>query len=171
MENYDAATNEFDDELKNNLEYLKMIERADTAVTVAATTAAATGAVPIPFADAPILIGEQVALMATIAGIFKIDVKKDGLKALAIAAVGAGGAAAAGKTIATNLLKLVPGGGTIAGGVISAGTAGAITLALGNGFIEVCKAAKMGRLEDITSPEGRNMLKQEFKNRLKKQKK
>ena len=44
---------------------------------------AATGAIPIPFADAPMMIAEQVALMATICGIYGIDVGKDGLKMLA----------------------------------------------------------------------------------------
>ena len=82
--------------------------------------------------------------MTTICGIFKINIKKDGLKALAMAALSAGGATLAGKTIASNLPKLVPGIGSVAGGVISAGTAGVVTFAMGKAFIEVCKAVKMG---------------------------
>ena len=166
----DKMDKEFQDELKY-LELKEMLEKADNAVAVAVAATAATGAIPIPLSDAPLLVAEQVALMTTICGIFKINIKKDGLKALAMAALGAGGATVVGKTIATNLLKLVPGAGSIAGGVISAGTAGVVTLAMGKAFIEVCKAAKMGKLSDdeITSSKGVNMLKKAFKEQLKKQ--
>lgn len=164
--------NDFQDELKY-LELKKMIEKAENAVAVATGTTAVTGAVPIPFADAPLLVAQQVALMATICGIFHMDIKKDGLKALATAALGAGGAAFVGKTLATNLIKLVPFTGSAIGGVISAGTAGVVTLAMGKAFIEVCKAVKMGNLSetDVTSSKGMNMLKEQFKEQLKSAKK
>lgn len=163
---------EFMDELKY-LELREMVEKADNAVAVAVAATAATGAVPIPFADMPLLIGEQVTMMATICGIFKINIKKDGLKALAAAAIGASGAGIIGKSVATNLLKLIPGAGTVAGGAVSAGTAGVITLAVGKAFIEVCKANKMGKLNDdeILSSKGINMMKEAFRKNLKKEKK
>ena len=159
---------EFDDELKS-LEITELNEKAENAVAIAVAATAATGAVPIPFADAPLLIGEQVALMATICGIYGIDVGKDGLKMLATTALGAGGAAIIGKTIATNLLKFVPGAGSVVGCVISAGTAGVVTLAMGKAFIEVCKAVKLGKLSesDITSSAGITMMKEQFKNQMK----
>lgn len=162
---------EFMDELKY-LELREMVEKADNAVAVAVAATAATGAVPIPFADMPLLIGEQVTMMATICGIFKMNVKKDALKALVTAAIGAGGAGIIGKAVATNLLKLIPGVGTVAGGVISAGTAGVITYAVGKAFIEVCKANKMGKLSDdeILSSKGTNMMKKAFRRNLKKEK-
>lgn len=169
MDRYDV---EFEDELKY-LELKGMIEKAENAVAVVVGTTAVTGAVPIPFADAPLLIAQQVALMTTICGIFKINIKKDGLKALATAALAAGGATVVGKTLATNLVKLIPGPGTVVGGAVSAGTAGLVTLAMGKAFIQVCKMCKMGKLSEseITSSKGINMLKKEFKDQLKKNKK
>lgn len=163
----DRLDTEFKDELKY-LELKQMLEKADNAVAIAVATTATTCAVPIPFADAPMLVAQQVALMTTICGIFKINIKKDGLKALAMAALSAGGATLAGKTIASNLPKLVPGIGSVAGGVISAGTAGVVTFAMGKAFIEVCKAVKMGKLseDDVTSSRGINMLKKGFKEQL-----
>lgn len=160
---------EFQDQMKY-LELRQMIEKADNAVAVAVATTAATGAIPIPFADAPLLIAQQATLMATICGIFHINLKKDGLKALATAALGAGGATVVGKTVASGLIKLIPGAGTLAGGAIAASTSGVVTLALGKAFIQVCKAAKMGKLSeaDITSSKGVNMLKKEFRAQLKK---
>lgn len=163
---------EFDKELKE-YEIIALNDKAENAVAVAAAATAVTGAVPIPFADAPLLIAEQVALMATICGIYGIDVKKDGLKMLATTALGTGGATIVGKTVATNLLKLIPGAGTAVGGAISASTAGVITVAMGKAFIEVCKAVKLGKLSesDMTSSVGASMMKDQFKIQLKKNKK
>lgn len=160
---------ELDEELKR-LELTALNEKAENAVAVAVAATAATGGIPIPFADAPILIAEQVTLMATICGIYGIDIGKDGLKMLATTALSAGGAAFVGKTIATNLLKFIPGTGTVAGGVISAGTAGLVTLAMGKAFIEVCKMVKLGKLgeADIISTKGKNIMKEQFKDQLKK---
>lgn len=165
MEKLDA---DFQDELKY-LELKAMLEEADNWVAVAVGTSALTCAVPIPIADAAMLVSEQVLLMAKICSIFRINIKKDGLKALATAALGAGGATVIGKTIATSILKMIPGAGTVAGAAISAGTASVVTLAMGKAFIEVCKAAKMGLLreDEITSSKGVNMLKRSFKEQLK----
>lgn len=162
---------EFQDELKY-IELKKMIEKAENAVAVAVAATAATGAVPIPFADMPLLISEQVAMMATICGIFHINLEKDGLKALVTAVIGAGGAGILGKTIATNLIKMIPIGGSVVGGAVSAGTAGVITLAMGTAFIEVCKLCKMGKLgeDEILSSKGVNMMKESFRKNLKKEK-
>lgn len=146
-----------------------MLEKADNAVTVAVGTTAATGAIPIPFADAPLLIGQQVALMATISKIFHIDMKEDGLKVFATTALGVSGATLIGKTVASGLLKIIPGVGSVVGGVISAGTAGAITLAVGRAYIEVCKEIKMGKLSEseITDTKGINLFKDYFKAQIK----
>ena len=153
-------------------EYTQMIEKADNAVMAAVATTTVTGAIPIPFADAPLLIAEQVSMMVAINAIFKINVEKDALKSLVMAALGVGGATIVGKTIATNLIKLIPGAGTIMGGAASAGTAGVITLALGKAYIQVCKAIKMGELDqnDLTKQAGIERLKKEFKEQMAKKK-
>lgn len=149
-------------------EYKMMLEKADNAVLTAVAATAATGAVPIPFADAPLLVAEQVSMMVAINAIFKIDVKKDALKSLVMAALGVGGATVLGKTVATNLIKMIPVAGSVVGGAVSAGTAGVITLALGKAYIQVCKAIKMGELDlsDLTKKAGMERLKKEFKEQL-----
>lgn len=157
----------------NELELIALNEKAENAVAAVAAAAAVTGAAPIPFADAPLLIGEQVTLMATICGIYGIDVKKDGLKMLAMAALGTGGATVVGKTVVSNILKLFPGGGTVVGGAISATTAGAVTLAMGKAFVEVCKMVKIGKLSehDLFSSQGTDAMKKQFKIQIKKTRK
>ena len=166
----DARRCQETDESKLQVELDKMVKAADKAVIAATAAACGIGAVPIPFADAPLLISNQVALMASIAVIFKIDIKKDGLKTLVVAALGVGGATFLGRTIVTNLLKFIPGIGTVAGGVIAATTAGIITYAIGYSFIEMCKDVKRGKLreEDVTSKEGIAKFKEYFKSFAKK---
>lgn len=153
--------------------YQQMLEKADGIVLAAVTATGATGAIPIPFADAPLLVGEQVTMMAAINAVFGFNISKDALTSLATAALGVGGATVLGKTVASNLLKLIPGAGSVAGAVVSGGTAGVITLALGKAYIQVCKAIKMGKLDqnDLTKKAGLDMLKKEFKEQLKKEKK
>lgn len=153
-------------------EYIVMLEKADNIVLGFVAATGATGAIPIPFADAPLLIGEQVVMMVAINAVFKMDVGKDVLKSLATAAIGVGGATLVGKTVAANLLKLIPGVGSVAGGAISAATAGMITLALGKAYIEVCKAIKMGKLDqdDLNKKVGTDALSKAFKEQLKKNK-
>lgn len=156
-----------------NFEYKQMLEKADNVVLGFVAATGATGAIPIPFADAPLLIAEQVTMMVSINAIFKFNVSKDALKSLVTAAIGVGGATVIGKTIVANVLKLIPGAGAVAGGAISAATAGLITLALGKAYIEVCKAIKMGKLnqDDLTKKAGVDALKAAFKEQLKKNKK
>ena len=154
-------------------QYKEMLEKANNIVLGFVASTTATGAVPIPFADAPLLVGQQVAMMIAINNVFGFDVKRDALQSLVVAALGVGGATVIGKTVASNLMKLVPGVGSIAGGAVSAGTAGVITLGLGKAYIEVCKAIKMGKLNQdaLTKKEGREMLKKAFKEQMKKSKK
>ena len=159
---------ELDNELKR-LEITALNGKAEYAVAVAVAATSATGAIPIPFADAPMMVAEQVALMATICGIYGINIEKDGLKMLATAAIGGGGGTIVGKTVASNLFKLIPVAGSVIGGAISAGTAGIVTLAMGKAFIEVCKMVKLGKLSesDLTSGKGANILKKKFKEQIK----
>lgn len=142
---------------------------ADKAIAAAVGTTTVTGAVPIPFADAPLIIAEQVALMTTLCGIYEINLGKDTLKMLATSAIGVGGATIVGRTVASNLLKLIPGAGTAVGGAISGGTAGIITFALGKAYSEVCKMVKRGDLSEdsLSTPEGARILKEQFKEKLK----
>lgn len=145
-------------------ELLKM--RSDAKKTVAGFVATATAscAVPIPVADAVVLMGEQVTMMAAISTIYKLGLTKKTLQTLVMGALGASGASVVGKTIVSSAFKLIPGMGTVAGSVISASTAGALTLALGNAFIELCEAVKNGELteKDLEGKKGKDYFKNLF---------
>lgn len=59
-----------------------------------------------------------------------------------------------------------------AGGAISAGTAGVVTLAMRKAFIKVCQMVKLGKLSEaeITSSKGAAVMKTEFKKQIQKKK-
>ena len=132
----------------------------------------ATGAIPIPFADTPFLISQQIAMLMAINKVFDISLEKGVISTLVAAVFGVGGAAALGRATVSGILKMVPFAGSIVGGAISAGTAGLITGALGNAYLFVCKSVYLGDLSeaDIATSKGTDMLKAAFKENMKNQK-
>lgn len=111
------------------------------------------GASPIPFSDAPLLVADQIAMIAKITGVFGLSLDKALIMAIISSAAGITGTTFAGKTVVTNMLKMIPGAGTIAGGVISAGVAASLTFSLGLAYIKVCEfivreEAKGNRVEN-----------------------
>ena len=144
--------------------------RAQVAVATAAVAAAGEGAVPIPFSDCALLIPTQVSMIASITVIFGFEVNKSILTALLSSALGAGGATVLGKTIVTNLLKLIPGAGSVVGGAISAGTAGVITVALGEAYIGIMELVFKGEMsiDEIGTKKGKETMATLFKQNLSK---
>ena len=110
-------------------------KEAGKAVAAAAAQAAAAAATPIPFADAALLVPIQLRMMSRIALLHNVPVDRATLLALGSVAATTG----AGRSIASGLVKMIPGAGTIAGGVIGAGVASSVTAAMGAAWITVCK--------------------------------
>lgn len=142
---------------------------AQAAVATASLAAAGEGAAPIPFSDCALLIPTQLGMIATITVIFGFDVNKSIITALLSSTIGAGGATLLGKTVVTNLLKFIPGVGTVAGGAISAGTAGVITAALGEAYIGIMELVFKGdmSINDIGTKKGKEKMTTLFKQELK----
>ncbi|MBO5373183.1 MAG: DUF697 domain-containing protein [Lachnospiraceae bacterium] len=132
----------------SNDDLSKMRSDAQKTVMGFVATATASCAVPIPVADAAILIGEQITMMTAVSSIYKLGLSKKTLQRLIIGVLGASGASVVGKTIVSSAFKLIPGLGSVAGTAISAGTAGTLTFALGNAFIELCESVKKGELKE-----------------------
>jgi uncharacterized protein (DUF697 family)/GTPase SAR1 family protein len=110
------------------------------------------GASPIPFSDAPILATMQTVMIANITAIFGLPFDQAFISAVLSALVGAGGMAAVGRAIVGNLLKMIPGVGTVVGGAISGSTASALTLALGLGYIEALKIYIKSQIKGVEIP-------------------
>ena len=167
-----AIPNELIDTLQN-VQIASLAEKKRHAQTVvAATTLTATGvgAAPIPFSDCVALVPTQLSMIATITVIFGFDINKNILTTFLSSIIGAGGATVLGKTIVTNLIKFIPGAGTVVGGAISAGTAGVITAALGKAYIRIMELIFKGEMsiDDLSTKKGKEEMATLFKNELKK---
>lgn len=167
----DVLPDELQDTLQN-VQIASMEEKkryAQAAVATATAAAFGEGFAPIPFADCALLIPTQVTMIASITAIYGLDVNKSLITAFVSATLGTGGATIAGKTIASNLLKLVPGAGTVLGGSISGATAGLLTTALGEAYILLMEAVFRGEIKsnELNTEVGINKLKELCKLRLK----
>ena len=125
--------------------------KCSKAQTLVVTTAAASfgeGYIPLPFSDALALVPTQLAMLAGITAIFGITVSENLLKAIVTSLAGTAGATFAGRTIVSNLLKMIPGVGTALGGTISGATAAVLTTALGEAYIEIMKMIAKGEISE-----------------------
>lgn len=102
-------------------------KKCHIAIHSATAAAAAAGAIPIPMADAIPITAAQIAMVVRLGKVFGISLSESTTKSI----LGVGITQSAGRTLSANLIKAVPGAGTVIGGVISASTAAALTEALG----------------------------------------
>ncbi|MFS8779434.1 YcjF family protein [Synechococcus sp. W55.1] len=112
-------------------------------------SAAFIGAAPLPFADAPLLVAAQIGMIANISFIFGYKASPEFYYSLMAALAGTGAATLTGRSIVSNLLKLLPGAGPIAGGIIQSTTAATLTLSLGLAYIELMKAIACAKIKGI----------------------
>lgn len=163
------------DELMDTLQNVQIAslaekkKRAQAAIATATLAATGEGAAPIPFSDCALLIPTQIGMIASITVIFGFNVNKSILTAFLSSTLGAGGATLLGKTVVSNLVKLIPGVGTIAGGAISAATAGVLTAALGEAYIGIMTLVFNGEMniEDLGTKKGKDKMTALFKQELK----
>lgn len=123
-----------------------------------AGAAAAIGAAPIPGSDAVYLTALQMTMTADIFHIYGIEnsigeLTRNFIQSKIVSALG--------KTIAGNLLKLIPGFGTVAGAAINATVAATITYSMGNAMCKIAKTAierqlGSGGLEELFTEENLN---------------
>ena len=146
------------------------IKKSQAAVATAAATAAGIGAAPIPFADAAVLIPTEITMIASITAFFGFELSKSVLTSLVSSVVGTAGATFLGRTVVSNLCKLIPGVGTVAGGTISGATASLMTTALGEAYIGIMVAMFKGEIKekDLQTEAGRKRLAELFKEKLQK---
>lgn len=96
-------------------------------IHTASAAAAAAGAIPIPMSDTIPITGAQILMIKNLGSVFGLTLNDSLVKSLLAVTT----AQQVGRSVATNLLKAIPGVGSIVGGVISASTAAALTEALG----------------------------------------
>ncbi|MFC4023989.1 GTPase [Oceanobacillus longus] len=129
-ENIDKLRNEILDILKKKhkeIQFARLVKEkssiANKWIIGATGSATAVGAVPIPGSDFVPLTGIQVGLMVKLAALYEKPLSKERARELAIATITGN----IGKTLFRQVVKFIPGAGSVAGGSI----AGGMTMALG----------------------------------------
>lgn len=102
-------------------------KKCHVAIHSASAAAAAAGAIPIPLSDTIPISAAQIGMIVTIGKVFGVTLSQATAKSI----VGVGITQSAGRFIFTNILKSIPGAGTVVGGTVGASTAAALTEALG----------------------------------------
>jgi uncharacterized protein (DUF697 family)/GTP-binding protein EngB required for normal cell division len=146
------------------------VKSSHTVVATAVASSFGAGFTPIPFADAAIIIPVQISMIAGITVIFGIDMSKGFITSFVSSTIGSAGAMVLGKNLVASLLKLIPGLGSVGGGLISGTVAGIITTALGEAYIEIMKMIYTGEIkkEDLFTEDGQKIMSKIFKEELKK---
>ena len=148
---------------------LKM-KRAQALILATAAASFGEGYIPLPFSDALALIPTELGMLAGITAIFGINVSENILKTFISSIGGVSAATFAGRAIVSNLLKFIPGVGTVLGGTISGTTASLLTTALGEAYVALMKMILNGEIKekDLGTMEVKEQFKQMYLDRVKK---
>ena len=133
----------------------------DKIIAVAASSAAAIGATPIPFSDAVLLAPVQIGMIASISKVMKIDADRAFLTTLVTSAAGVLGATITGRALVRGLIKLIPGAGSVIGGSISAVTASILTTGMGYAYYNAVRSAQTNG--EVSAQDLAEAFKQELK--------
>lgn len=115
-------------------------EKALRVVRSSVAAAATIGASPIPFSDSVLLVPNEIQMIARITAAYGLGAQLSTVSG-AVAAFLNGILSQVGASVAGNLLKLVPGAGSIIGGAVNAATASSVTWALGRSWMALCETA------------------------------
>lgn len=126
---------------------MKLTSTEHKIIHTAAAAAATTAASPIPFSDAALLIPIQITM---ITGLYKANGANIS-RGVVDGALRATMASSVGKSLAGNILKFIPGVGTIVGGTLNAGVAVAFTEALGNEVVRKLRGADNADIIDLAN--------------------
>jgi len=171
----EALPEELQDTLQNvQKASLKSKKKRSRAVVAAASAVAfGEGFIPIPFSDAAVLIPTQITMIASITTNFGMSISKSVIMSFMSSTIGTAGTTILGKSMVSNLFKLIPGVGTGVGGMISGSTASLLTTALGEAYIKFMEMIYKGELkkEDLYDQNGQKAISKMFKEELTKKRK
>ena len=140
-----------------------MKEGARKVVHVASVAAGTAGASPIPGSDAPIIAAIQSTMVYKINADFELDADSSKMTSVLTGIMGVTALAQVGKAVVSNVLKLIPGAGTLIGGAISAATAIGITEAVGHAYIAVLEKFYDKEKGEVIFPENTDRIIDAFK--------
>ena len=126
--------------VKSEIRLEAMKSSARKVVHAASVAAGVVGASPIPGSDAPLIAAAQSTMIYKINAEFELSSDISNATSVVTGILGITAIAQVGKAVVSNLLKFIPGVGSVVGGAISATTAIALTEAVGHAYIAVLES-------------------------------
>ena len=126
---------------------MKLTSTEHKIIHTASAAAATTAASPLPFSDAALLIPIQATMITSLYKANGANISQGFVKGVLKATV----ISNFGKSLAGNLLKFIPGVGTLAGGTINAGVAVGFTEALGIAVVGELRGTDNADLIDLAN--------------------
>ncbi len=129
-----------------------MIDESKTIIHVASGAAGGVGLIPIPFSDVLAIAPIQAGMIYKMNDAFGVKIE-DSVAAslitglLAVTAIGQ-----TAKTIVANLIKFIPGVGSVVGAVISGATAVVITEGIGFAYLKVLETCFNDEMGEVKLP-------------------
>ena len=112
---------------------------ANTIITQHCAASFGIGFIPIPFADAPALVLNEITLMGRILDVYGLADVQMVLKTIGVSTLIGNLLTMLGKGLVGRLLKFIPVLGSVVGGIINGTTATTVTLAFGKSVSKVVK--------------------------------
>ncbi|WP_041200248.1 YcjF family protein [Helicobacter pylori] len=116
-----------------------MIDKSKIIIGVASGTAGGVGLIPIPFSDALAIAPIQAGMIYKMNDAFEVKMEESVATSLIMGLLGFTAIGQTAKTIVANLIKFIPGAGSVVGAAISGGVAMVITEGIGFAYLEVLK--------------------------------
>ncbi len=144
-------------------------EKAQQIVLLTVAGTFAEGYIPLPFSDFWTIIPTQITMIASITSVYGFPFSKALLTGIVSSIIGTSGTTYLGKLLASNIIKLIPGIGTVVGGAIDGAVAGLLTKALGFAYIKVMDMIYEGKLskEDFENGKSKEKFKEIYVEELK----
>lgn len=126
------------------------------------------GFIPIPVADASLLVPMQISMLAQITALFGLSLDMAQIMSFLAGIGGTSGATALGKYIVTSMIKWVPGLSFLGGGLLNGTTAATLTMALAYAYIEALRKIAVSESQGKRIPlrQIQTMMRQQFKREL-----
>ncbi len=129
-----------------------MIAKSKTIIHVASGLAGTAGASPIPFSDMPLITGIQAGMIYKMNDAFEVSLRKSVTPTFITGILGVTGIGLGAKAF-VNMIKFIPGVGSVIGGAISGITAVVITEALGFAYLKVLEKCFNDETGEVDLPD------------------
>ncbi|GAA8641945.1 GTP-binding protein [Helicobacter pylori] len=139
---------------KANIQVRKqaMIDESKNIIHLASVAATWVGLIPIPFSDALAIAPIQAGMIYKMNDAFGMDLEDSVAASLIIGLLAVTAIGQTAKTIVANLIKFIPGVGSVVGAVISGATAVVITEGIGFAYLKVLETCFNDEMGEVKLP-------------------